>query len=904
MSNLGKFETLKKDFLNSLPKEKYQLLKTLAETSKCIADFIFRHPEQLDYIYENLDKDLLGREKLIEEANELLSIGDDNRFITELTFFKMKHFSRIVAKDLYQKHSLPELMKEYSYLADATFEVAYQRAFNKFQKIYGTPVNNSNGEKTEGVVIGLGKLGGLELNYYSDVDVMYLYTDEGKTDGKNPITNKEFFSYVFSQVNIYLTRRNIEGQTWIIDLDLRPEGKKGLIAYSLPFVESYYWTVGRTWERNMLIKARKTAGSQKIFEDFWQVVEPFVYRGVIGYEVIDEIVKMKRLIEEDSKKKQRDEVDLKKMDGGIREIEFTVQILQLLHGKKIPELKERSTLKAIEKVSKHGLLEPEKAKLLKEAYLFYRKLEHFVQLKDCVQTQKLRFKDLDYYAQKMGLEKEELLEKLNFYRKNVKEIFEEILPIEETLSPIQRYILTKHGEEEAFEHLRNLGFKEPKWALNLILKIFKDPEYISLSSTWKDLLLEFIAELEIFLKEFEDRETFLLNFVKLMVDGKMIRIFASALEQNQKLVEFILQIAKSSDYITNILSKDPEILDFAFGVEEILRTEEDFKKELELIEEENHIDKLKKLKKIVEVLSTLRYLSRLDEENGKERLKELNEVLSNLADFIIKEVYRYEKGEDLVVYALGKLGSREMNIGSDLDLIFIFKDEHSKFEKIHIPENIVKDLTNPSKAGILYSLDLRLRPYGRSGELAPSINYYKEYFENDAREWERLAWTKARYIVGEEDIYQDFENILRDFLFGKDIDTCFIDAAVEMRFKLEGLARETVDEIDIKLGKGGITDIEFLVEIFYLKNKIRKTNILEGLEILDKSLVEDYIVLREIEARLRMIKGESKSKLKKNSKTLGRIASSFKMSPYELWDKILKTREKIRNKFLYRIKHI
>ncbi|NPA51491.1 MAG: glutamine-synthetase adenylyltransferase [Aquificae bacterium] len=903
MANLGKFETLKKEFLQSLPSEKLNLLKDISSVSKCITDFIFRHTDQLDYIYENLNKPLYKREKLVSQALKLLEIPDEEVFIRELTFFKMKHFSRIVAKDIKKVHPLWELMEEYSFLADATFEVAYRRAYRKFQKIYGTPINQSNGNQAFGVVVSLGKLGGKELNYYSDVDVMYLYSDEGKTD-KSGITNREFFDYVFSQTTRYLTKRNVEGQTWIVDLDLRPEGKKGFIAYSIPAVEIYYWTVGRTWERNMLIKARYTAGKEEVYSQFLSIIEPFVYRSIVGFEVIDEIVKMKRLIEEDAKRKSKEELDIKKMDGGIREIEFTVQVIQLLYGHKIPKLRERSTLKALRYIRELDLLEKEKVELLEEAYLFYRRLEHLIQIRDCVQTQKLKLKDADYYAHHLKMTKEEFLHRLTFYKDKVKEIFETVLPIEEQLSPIQKYLLTRHGEEEAIDYLKKLGFSEPKWALNLIRKMFTTKEYISMSSTWKDLFLEFIAELEIELGSFQDRESFLLNFYKLMVEGNMLRIFASALEQNRKLVEFILNITKSSDYITDILSKDPEILDFAFGVEDILKTKEDFEKELNLIRQDNLVEKLKKLKKIVEVLATLRYLSRIHEKDGLDRLRELNQILTNLADFILEKLYQYEGGKDFVIYALGKLGSKEMNIGSDLDLIFVFKDEKSKFEKFQIPQKLINDLTKPTSSGYLYQIDLRLRPYGRSGELAPSINYYKEYFEFDAREWERLAWTKARYITGDKDIYTEFEKILQEFLFGKDIDSRFIDSALEMRFKLEGLAQERSDEIDIKLGKGGIADIEFLVELFLLKHRLRQTNILEALFRCDSSLVPDYVFLREIEARLRMIKGEPMSKLKYNSKTFARIAHSFSLKPDVLWNKIQKTREKVRNKFIYKTKHM
>ncbi len=900
MANLTKFETLKKDFLNSLSKEEYQLLEKISDTSSCITDFLFRHPEELHYIFENLDKPLLGKDDLLKEVLNIKDVQNDNEFSQKLAYFKMKHFSRIVAKDIQGKNKLPDLTEEYSYLADVCFETAYQRTFEKYKKRYGNPINETDGNFSEGMILGLGKLGGLDLNYYSDVDVIYLYSDEGNTDGQNIITNREFFIKVFTEITNLLTKRTFEGQPWIVDLDLRPEGKKGFIAVSLPFAEGYYWSVGRTWERHMLIKARHSAGSLKVFQDFNQIIQPFVYRSYVSPEIIEEIVNMKKLIELEAQKKLLNEYDVKRGEGGIREIEFTIQIFQLLKGGKDKEVRERRTLKALKILIKKGIIPEEEGKILEEAYIFLRKLEHFIQLKNCVQTQRFSYKDAPEYAKKMGFKTtEEFLEKFELYKNNVKRIFSSLISEEaKPISPIQIYVLTEQDEELALERLKEIGFKDTKWALNIISSIFRNVEFAQLNETWKKLLIDFIPTLEKELEEFQDKESLLLNIQKLLVDGEMLRIFASALEQNEKLVEFIINIAKTSDYITNIMAKDKEILDFAFGVEDILSTEEDFKKELEIIKTENFIDKLKKLKKIVEVLATLKYLSRLHEENGTERLKELNLVLTNLADFILKKLYQFHNGTDLNIYGLGKLGSKEMNVGSDLDLIFVFSDDKSKLEKQEIPVKITKDLTSITKEGKLYDLDLRLRPYGKSGELSPTLKFYEDYFKKHAKPWERLAWTKSRYITGDKNLKDEFEQIINDFLFGKEIDKEFVEESVEMRYKLEGLAQETSTKIDIKLGKGGISDIEFLVQIYFLKNKKRETNILKGLSEFKPELITDYVFLREIETRLRMVKGTGSSKLDKNSSITSRIAETFGLSSEELWNKVLETKRKIRNNFI------
>ena len=897
MSNLFKFETLKKDFLNSLNPSQYKLLENLSFYSSCITDFIFRHPQELFYVYESLDKPLLGRENLIKEALELLNTEKEDEFITKLTFFKMKHFARIVAKDIYKKHHLIQLTEEYSYLADACFEVAYQKAYSKYLQRFGTPIDELTGKPAGGSVIALGKHGGTDLNYYSDVDVMYIYSGEGVTE--KGITNREFFTKVFTDTTVYLTRRNAETVAWNVDLDLRPEGRKGLLTYSIPFLENYYWSVGRTWERHMLIKARHAAGDENTTKEFLAVITPFVYRKSLSKEIIDDILNMKKMIEKHSKPKNPDEIDVKKSEGGIREIEFIVQVFQLLHGGHDPSLRERETVRALRKIVEKGLLSEEKGKFLEDAYVFLRNLEHVIQLKNCVQTQILNLKNASEYAKKLGFDSEEkFLEKLEYVRKNVKRIFESLGGEEEKeLTPIQAYIITKVNEEIALEYLKSLGFKDPKWALNLIISIFEDEEYLILSEKYKNLLIDFLPKLEEYLKETKAKESLLVNLNKFFTEGKIYRLFTIALESKSKLVDFIIEVAKTTDYATNLMIKDKELIDLAFITSRPLSNREDFEKELKIIKIEDKVESLKKLKKISEVLATLEYLHKIKTHSPISRLKKLNNSITNLADFILESLYEINEGSKFAIYGLGKLGSREMNIGSDLDLVFVFEDEESKISLSKVPQKIIKDLTTYTKEGQLYQLDLRLRPYGKAGELSPSLDFYKKYFQNEARPWEFLAWTKARFITGDESVKQKFEEIIKEEIFSREITKDIKIDLLEMRLKLEGLIKETESEMDIKLGKGGITDIEFMVQLYYLETKQRKTNILEGLLDLNPDIVDYYVFLREVETRLRLVKGSSSSKISKSDLQTERIIDTFNMSFEEFFKEVKNAKDIIRREF-------
>ncbi len=894
---MKKFEALKKDFLENLPPGKKELLSKVCYYSSCLCNFLFRHENYLDYFFDNLDKPLVGKDKLVEEAEKLLDLQNEKDFIQKLTEFKMKHFGRIVSKDIYRRNSLIDLMKEYSYLADATLEVAFKRAWDSSVKKFGVPLDE-NGNVSNASVIALGKLGGKELNYYSDIDVMYIYKEDGKTE--RGFTNREFYSYMFSKLTRLLTTRNTEGQTWIVDLDLRPNGKSGFIAYSLEALEVYYWTMGRTWERSMLIKARHSAGNKDVSDEFIKIITPFVYRKSITKEELKEIVEIKNLIQQDAEKYRKDEFDVKKGKGGIRSIEFTAQILQLLYGGKYPQLRERSTYKAIQELKTLGILKENEAQILSDAYLFYRNLEHTIQIENCQQTQIFKYSKAEEYAKKLGFKSgEQLIKTLNSYRNQVEKIFNS-LSLEEAkeLTPLQKYILTKHYEDEALNYISKIGFKDPKWALERIKEIFFSKEFIILSVDFKEALFDFIPELEKQLKTFPDREDFLLNLNKLLLDGKMLPIFASALVQNKKLVEFILNIAKLSDYITNLMAKDPKLLDFAFGVEDILITFDDFEKELSLIKGETLEERLNELKNVVYVLTTLKYLTKIEEKSREERVDLLNKILTNLADFILGKLYEKYTSKGLAVYGLGKLGSKEMNIGSDLDIVFVFDNTQNKEKYKDTPQKIVKSLTSYTKYGILYPIDLRLRPYGRSGELAPTLKYYGEYFQKEARPWEKMAWTKARFITGDKEVAKQMDRLIDDFLFSTPITKEFLHDVYEMRLKLEGLASERPDEIDIKLGYGGIVDLEFIAQLKILKEKEWQRSIKEVIKKYYPELLNHYLFLREIETLLRMVKGNSISKIKKNSPFLNRIAHVINTSPDTLWNKLIDTKKQVRKSFL------
>ncbi|MFN7064836.1 MAG: glutamine-synthetase adenylyltransferase [Aquificaceae bacterium] len=882
-----------------LNERRFILLLELLDRSECIRKFLINHPEDFERTIPRLWYLFKDKRTYLKELRALLSEGmSDEEFSKTLAYYRHRELMRIMAKEVLGTAKLEDLLYEYSQLPDAMLEVCYERALGEMVDRWGEPLEEG-GSPAKGCIIALGKLGSHELNYYSDIDIMFLHSSDKGQAGK--LTLSEFFSKLFQKVYTLMSHITPEGKPYEVDLDLRPFGRSGPISMSLRSAELYYESYGRTWERFALLRARSCAGDEELYKAFEkEVKEPFVFRRSVDYRIIEEIRLMKAQIASEAKKKLLSKYNVKTGEGGIREVEFTVQSLVVLLGGRFPFLKESNTFKAIWKLNQKGIFSNEEAILLERAYEFLRRLEHSIQVYGCSPSQSFSEGDLRRLSKALSMKEDSLWKAYLEFTKGVSQTFSSLIPSqeEEELHPLQRALL-KGDMEEAKEILQSLGFKNPLRAYNALSSYLTGREDIKLSTQEKRNLIDRLPELVQAMAKTPDPDETLANFDKFFSNptGRKIVLSPAKEDVNKMLCE----VFSLSSYLSTLISRYPDL------VEDVLTLYQDFPKVENLREEfEKYKDTLdlslenlyRRFKRVWEIRIALVYL--VKKEDRYKKLFEFFQKLSDLSDFILQRLWEDRAMEGMLLMALGKYGSQELNIGSDLDLVFACKVGGQ--ERVKKAQEFIAFLTKHTSEGYLYRVDFRLRPMGTAGEIVPYMDFYREYFQYRARTWERLAWTRCRYIAGERELMKEFEELLRDFLFGRPLGDKEKKEIRDMRLALEGNAKKVKGSIDLKFFAGGLIDAEFLIQYYSLVEALREPSMLLACQRLREkySLLRDvydhYLFLRLVETRLRLSKESGGSLL--SPQDIKRVANSLGMGGEDLEERIRESMRRLREVFL------
>ncbi|MEJ5338632.1 MAG: glutamine-synthetase adenylyltransferase [Aquificaceae bacterium] len=888
-----------KSLLDYLNDRRFILLLELLDQSECIKKFLINHPEDFQrtipglwYVFKDKKTYLKELEGLVWESMS------DEEFSRTLAYYRHRELMRIMAKEILGTARYEELLQEYSQLPDAMLELAYRRAYKEAVEKYGKPLDEE-GRPATGCVIALGKLGSYELNYYSDIDIMFIHSTDRGQAGK--LTLNEFFSRFFQKVFRLMTQITPEGKPYEVDLDLRPFGKSGPVSMSLRSAELYYESYGRTWERFALLRARYCAGDEELYRAFErEVKEPFVFKKSVDYRILEEIRLIKAQIASEAKKKLLGRNNIKTGEGGIREVEFAVQSLLLLLGGKFPFLRESNTFRAIWKLSQKGVFSGEEAIFLERAYEFLRRLEHKVQLYSCTQTQSFSEADFPRLAKAMGMKEQELRDSYEKFTKGVSLIFSQIMPsqVEEELHPIQRALLNS-DLEEAREILNGYGFREPVRAFNILLSYISGREGIKLSTQEKETFIKVLPQLLESMAQTTDPDETLSNFDKFFSNPTGRKVILSPAKED--VSKSLCRVFSLSSYLSTLISRYPDL------VEDVLTLYQDFPEEERFTEEfEKYRSTLglspenlyRRFKRVWEIRIALVYL--VKKEDRYRKLFSFFEKLSDLADFLLRRLWKDLGFEDMLLLALGKYGSKELTVGSDLDLVFLCRE--SGEEKTRKAQELIAFLTKHTSEGYLYDVDFRLRPMGSAGEIAPSMSFYREYFQSQARTWERLAWTRCRYVAGPQELAEEFEGLLRSFLFEKPLGEKERGEIRDMRLALEGNAKKGKEILDLKFSPGGLIDAEFLIQYYSLLERLREPSmiracgrLMEKYPVL-KEVQEHYTFLRLVETRLRLSKERAGSLL--GPQDMKRVASSLGMQTEELQEKVMGSMKRLRDIFL------
>lgn len=774
--------------------------------------------------------------------------GDTPRFERTLRRYRNLQMLRIALREL-RDADLRSTSAEVANLASATMQAALQHHHPILVEQHG-PLE----PPCSHVVMGMGKLGGGELNFSSDIDVIYLYEhDQG---GAGELSMHQFHVKLFERVTAALGAITEHGMVFRVDLDLRPEGRRGPLANSLASAERYYETWGRTWERAAWIKAKAIAGDLDLGRRVADLMRPFVYRRSFDLAAIKEIVEMKAKIDRAQKKarlsRMNGGVDLKLGRGGIREIEFFVQAHQMLYGGRNPQLQQQNTLEALASLEAAGHLNTRTREVLSDAYLFLRKTEHRIQIVEEQQTHTLPSdpQDVTYIARSLSFESASALtHTLDLHMNEVHEIFASLLgrvEEEEGADPTVELIADPSTERELrIHHLAEMGARAPESALaNLetAMRFSRSPLHPHASAEKRRMGLIFLAEC--LTSPSVDRA--LTHLPDLM---RRLAIHDSYLSELQQpaVRRGIARVLGSSDLLARILTSSPALLTQVLLAAKLpdpptLRSNLQSRLECAGDDVEVALATLRVFKQEETLRTALADLAgRLEQHEVAERLTTLAEVLVGATlDLARREaIERFgaplDDNAGLVVVAGGTLGAQEMGYRSDVDLSVIYAGEGETrggsrraitLQEFYtrLVQRLVTFLTMRMPQGDLYPVDMRLRPSGSQGPLVATLRNFENYHQREAHLWERQALVRTRVIAGPKARAEIVQTALHKSTYGPELPE---DATALVQTMRDRMAKErshprgrrTVGRsLDLKLGRGGLVEIEFLVQYLLLKH--------------------------------------------------------------------------------------
>ncbi len=796
--------------------------------------------------------------KVLWEA-EALPEEDDAKLGNILAGFRLREMLRIAWRDLAGWADLLETMADLSTLADTcithAFSVLYKWQCSKF----GVPTGK-DGTTQNLVVLGMGKLGAGELNFSSDVDLIFAYPQAGETKGgPSSITNDEFFVRLCRRFLRLFGNTSPDGILFRVDMRLRPYGENGPIVMSFDAMETYYQIHGREWERYALIKARVVARDPRIGARLLENLNPFVYRRYLDFGVFESLREMKHKIEHEVKRKGLKE-NIKLGAGGIREIEFFGQIFQLIRGGVLTMLKERGILKVLVILVQEGYIPQNVCDELTQAYVFLRNTENRLQEFADQQTHSLPTDTLGKLrlAASMGFEDwESFFIDLEGHMRKVHLHFHQLLLVDDAASTednIENRLvdvwLNLIEDEEGEKVLSDAGFEKPADVLRLLNLLRDDFETRVLSRNGRNRLDKLIPPLLKKIGSSGNPHLTLNRIVDLLKTLERRTCYISLLLENPTALTHLVKLSNASPWIISFLTRHPVLLDELLDTRTLYAPlkKNDLEKELRrrlnrlsAQDLEYQMDEVR----IFKQANTLRIAAA--DVSGAFPLMKVSDYLTDIAETVINEILQLswnylvkkhgtpacltESGvcdKGFAVIAYGKLGGIELGYGSDLDLVFLHAGAEGQTKGADRPINnsdffnrlgqrIIHFLTIHTPAGILYETDMRLRPSGISGVLVSHVEAFEEYYSEKAWTWEHQALVKARAICGDIHIARRFEEIRKKILTlprsGLKLQEEIISMRERMR-KERSLSKPGI--FDLKQDRGGIVDIEFFVQYLVL----------------------------------------------------------------------------------------
>jgi glutamate-ammonia-ligase adenylyltransferase len=766
-------------------------------------------------------------------ALEQAGIEDEEGLKAALRRLRSRVLLRVLARDLGGLADLAEVTGTMTALAEIALGAALERLTAWLQDQHGRPLGEESGRPQNLLVVGMGKLGGGELNVSSDIDLIFVYPEEGQTEGPRPVSNHEFFVRLGRRLIAALNDFTEDGCVFRVDMRLRPDGESGPLALSFAALENYFYAQGREWERYAWIKARVVAGCGE--RELMQVAFPFVFRKYLDFGAFESMRGLHAQIRQEVRRREMQD-NVKLGPGGIREIEFIAQVFQLIRGGRDPGLRVRPTLEVLARLAQRRLLPPEAAAELAAAYVFLRNLEHRLQYLDDQQTQRLPGDPADRLrvAQAMGFASyAAMLERLDAHRACVTRHFEQVFASGRAGAPDDGLAALWRGaadEEAAQASLASLGYRAPGQIAGRLAGIRDSARYRQLPAASRERFDALVPAVLRAAARFANCDAALGRMLDLLEAISRRAAYLALLQEYPQALERVAKLSAASSWAGEYLIRHPILLDELLDDREVLAPP-DWPRFQALIEAqladvagdpERQMDVLRNLQH----MKVFRLLIR--DLEGLLSVEHLSDHLSRLADVMLAKVLdlawaglrgRHREGPPrFAIVGYGKLGGKELGYASDLDIIFLYDDPHPEAQEVYarLGLRINTWLTSYTPAGVLYETDLRLRPDGASGLLVSPLDSFAEYQRRQAWVWEHQALTRARFVTGDPRVGERFEAIRVEILRQPRDLAALAAEVVAMRRKMLESHPNPSGLFDLKHDPGGIIDVEFIVQYLVL----------------------------------------------------------------------------------------
>ncbi|MFH4665417.1 bifunctional [glutamate--ammonia ligase]-adenylyl-L-tyrosine phosphorylase/[glutamate--ammonia-ligase] adenylyltransferase [Vibrio cidicii] len=848
------------------------------------------------FIVEALQRDSLLAEQLptmladesrqesyrVQLASLLAECRDEATGQRVLRQFRNREMVYIAWKDFSQNWSLQASLSHLSQLAEAMIFETYQWQYALCCQEWGTPTNAA-GEAQPMLIIGMGKLGGGELNFSSDIDLIFTYPENGETQGaRRSIANAQFFTRLGQRIIKALDQQTFDGFCYRVDMRLRPFGESGPLVMSFAALEDYYQEQGRDWERYAMIKAR-VMGREMYpqYQELRQMLRPFVFRRYIDFSAIQSLRRMKSMISSEVRRRGLTN-NIKLGAGGIREIEFIAQVFQLIRGGREPSLRKRGLLTTLEAIAQLQLLTQEEVSSLTVAYQFLRRLENLLQAMADKQTQTLPESELEQQALATAMgyaDWQSLLLEVNQHMAAVHQVFETLIgDDEEEVSPVAHHFSElwdmAHNPEVIEQILQNdLSLADPSAVAQQVIQFKADLAKKTLGPRGRDVLNHLMPK--VFSAAFAHPEAqFGLPRVFFLLHSIVTRTtYLELLDEHPAALTQLVRLCTASPMISQQLARYPILLDELIDPQQLYnpiplesyRTELcDFLARIPEEDMEQQMEALRQFKQICILRIAAADIA------GVLPVMKVSDHLTYLAEAIVEAVVhqawqqvaekygepthlKERDGKGFAVVGYGKVGGWELGYNSDLDVVFlhdcptnVYTDGKKEIDGrqfyLRLAQRIIHIFSTRTASGILYEVDTRLRPSGASGLLVCPVDAFDEYQRQEAWTWEHQALVRARMIYGDDDLASEFARVRHEVLALPRDENQLKKEVAEMRVKMrDHLGGKKADRFMLKQDQGGITDIEFLAQYLVLNfsaSKPKMTRWSDNVRIFETSIAQ------------------------------------------------------------------